>query len=280
MSKKLLALGVALACSGALAQPRGNGPCGGYMTRYWVPQPVYIDGIYVGPIGGSFGTGDGGGGGTHGASGGPGGGYDGLGGGGDGKALLILAVVAVAALPVVLYAVDQDASGDLVQCWAMPTEQFQFQGGAVSGPGYVTGFGGFRFGFGASFFGLEATAEGGPLHRDLAASFAIRAVPKQHVDLALALGGRQVLDSYGARSWFEVALPHRYSPFRADAYNPGVALELRPAIQFGSGAIDARIDGAVVIPFGPWAQLSLGARVFSMQSQLRTGGLLAFQINL
>ncbi len=282
MLRSGVALVVALATTSAFANDYygGPGPCGGWFTRYWVPQPAidfgptYVEPTYEGgepPVHSSSSAGS--------DSGGSGGGDI-----SDARVLLILAVVAVAALPVLVYAVDAPASPDVMQCWAEPVEHFSFYGGGLTGGIDSTGYFGARTGVSMAFIGIEASGETsgfrGWNYYDVAGAVSLRIPPKQHLDIALSIGGRQLVAESGVGSWLEVALPHRYLPFRRDAMNPGLALDIRPALLFSSRGLDARLEAALAIPFGPWADLELGGRVFSFQTGVRFGGLLGFSLHL
>jgi hypothetical protein len=279
MSRSTVALGLLLASSPAFAYGPygGTGPCGGFVTRHWVGQPSIPTQVVIVPdlpvVGGG-----GGGAAVHGAS--PVGSAPDVG-SMKAEALLIAAVVAAAALPAVVYALDAPATHDIEHCWAMPTERFQFYGGALGVNAGSTGYFGMRGGISAAFFAVDGSAEGsGYGYRDLAAALALRAVPRQHIDVALAFGVRQVFDGFALRNWFEVALPHRYLPFREDAANPGLGIDVRPAFLFGGDAFDVRLDASLVIPFGPWAALELGGRAYTFDSQVRTGGLVGLHFSL
>lgn len=268
MVRRCLALGLLLVGGSAFAYGPygpGPGPCGGYITSHWVVQPPIGGEVIILPDSTSVNTPNEGG---HGAS--PGGSGWGNG-GGSGKELLIMAVIAAAALPVVVYAFDLPAGQDVMQCWNMPREQLQLYGGSIGTDAGSMGYLGLRGGLTASFFGVSFAAEGGFGFRDLSAALALRIVPRQHIDIALSFGVRQVVDGPLGRSWMEVALPHRYLPFRQDAMSPGLGIEVRPALLFDSQVVDARLDAGLVIPFGPWASLELGGRVYSFESTVRLG---------
>lgn len=258
-----------------LASPAlAGGPCGGYLTSHWMPQPepypvavhVAVDGPHPSGTGEVISGG--------GESG------DSFGGLNDGKVLLIMAVVAIAALPLVLYGFDSEAGGDLMHCWGTPSEQFNLYGGGLwggQGVGYLGARGAFTFGV----LGLEVSGESSPFaYYDVGGALQLRAPPRQHVELGLSFGVRQVADRLYQRAWLEVALPHRYLPFRTDAFNPGVGLEVRPAILFGENALDARLDASLVVPFGPWLTTTLGFRVYSFASTFRTGLQLGFNLSV
>ncbi len=270
---RAIAAAVALAACPALAQGQsgGPGPCGGFFTRNWVGQPFGGGDIVINP--GDVPVSE-----AHEASGVAGLAVS------DEKALLVLVVFAVAALPVFVYALDREAGPDLMQCWSSPSERFNFYGGGVGGEGGYLGVQG-TAAFG--FIGVDLSAENGLSgYRDLRGTLAIRAPPRQHVDLGIAFGVHEVvayepaLAGYSAHDYFEIAVPHRYLPFRTDAYNPGLGLELRPAVLISRGAFDVRLDASLVVPFGPWASLLVGGRIYSLESELRTGFTVGFDFSL
>lgn len=247
-----------------------SGPCGGYFTSAWTPQPNVPVGVVIQPPV-SGGGGDGGGA-VHGGD---------FGGMSDAKALLIVAVVAVAALPLFLYALDENAAEDVLHCWGVPTETFNLYGGAVGGGGLTAGFMGVRGAIGFGLLGMEASVETSPRSfHDIAGALALRAPPRQHVELSLAVGVRQLADRFAERTWFELALPHRYLPFRIDAYRPGVSFEFRPALLWATNALDVRVDASVVVPFSRWATAAFGLRVYSFGPSVRGGPVLGLNLNL
>lgn len=133
--------------------------CFAVPARLYVEPPrlgVVIDGSLP-SVGGTGGAGAGTGGGTaHGAqpakSGGSSGSSSGGGGGGlDGKAILVLAVVLVAALPIVIYAFDDEATPLVRQRFECPSFRFDLVGGAEFGQVSTSGFGAGRFTFGVGY---------------------------------------------------------------------------------------------------------------------------------
>ena len=263
------------------------------MTHLWVPQPGdRIGSVSIGgsgqvgsgvhgatPVGGgSSGGGDSGGSGSHAAT--PAGGSSGGGGGGDGAALLVLAVVAAVALPIVVYAVDEPAQPDVVQCWETPEERLAFYGGVTSGVGLTSLVGGrglLHWGVVGVDAGLEGTSgRTGQVH----GAFLARIPPRQHIEMSLGIGGRRLVDPLGAQSWFEVSLPQRYTPFRWSALEPGVTFDLRPAVLLARGAVDVRLEAAVVFPLGPWASIDLGAQAFTFQGAVRGAAVAGLQLSL
>lgn len=278
-------------------------PCGGFVTHVWVPQPsghVNISipgGSYSGggshpgtPAPGNGGGGNGGGshqatpvgGGTSGGGGNSGGGPSGGGGGGDGAVvLLVLAVAAAVALPVVVWAFDEDARPDVVHCWWAPEERFSLYGGTTSElrlSGFLGAKGQLRLGVIGLDGALEGNSEGfGTAHGALL----VRIPPKQHVEFAVSLGGRRLVTPLGSQSYLELGLPQRYAPFRWNALNPGLSFELRPAVLLSpAGAFDVRLDAMMVFPLGPWASIDIGARAYSFQGAVQGGGVFGFQLSL
>jgi len=188
--------------------------------------------------------------------------------------------VAAAALPLVVYAVDEPARPDVMQCWEPPEERLAFHGGVASGAVLTSFFSaGGLLHWGA--LGLDAGLEGssggmGNVHGALL----LRIPPRQHLEMSLGFGGRRLVDPRGAQSWFEVSLPQRYTPFRWSALEPGVSFDLRPAVLLARGAVDVRLDAAVVFPLGPWASLDLGARAFTFQGAIQGAAVAGVQLSL
>jgi hypothetical protein len=279
-----------LSASLALPARAQYGPCGGVVTHLWVnPQPsgsITIGGGGIGspPPGGVHGATAVGGGGTHTAT--PGGGGGGSapsgGGGGGDAAVLVLIVVAAAALPVVLYVIDDDAQPDVMQCWATPEERFALYGGTTSEVGLAP-FLGARGLLQWHAVGIEGGAEGSRLGAsfDVHGALLARIPPKQHVEFALGLGGRQLNTLLGSQSWFEVSLPQRYTPFRWNALQPGVSFDVRPSFLWNpSGVWDVRLEAAVVFPLGPYASIDVGGRAYTFQGSVQGGAMLGMQLSL
>lgn len=201
-----------------------------------------------------------------------------LGGGGGGEALVAIAVAAAVALPVIVYAIDNDADDETLFQHTCPRFDFAFTGGAVNTPtapeqwtplvGAALRFTGGAFGFDAS---LESTLDT-RAYGSADAHFLLRPPPKQHIEGALALGVRRVVFGGAERNGFEVGLPHRYVLSRWGRRPLG--LSLTPAVFVGDHGFDYRLEGGLTFPVG-FTSLDVGARVFSFDEHVRFGMYLA-----
>ncbi|MDP1922939.1 MAG: hypothetical protein Q8L14_42235 [Myxococcales bacterium] len=218
-------------------------------------------------------------GGTTSASGGSGSsGSIGSSGGGDGKALLVIAVLVAIALPVVVYALDEDASPVVQQRFSCPSFSFDLQGGLDTGVAFPgarpLGQGRFTLAFG--FFGTDVQLDLSPSAVSVFSTHALlRIAPKQHIEGALSLGYRRLVVGNELRQGFDVGLPHRYAFWRDDLRVFG--LELRPSLQFGPSGIDAAIEASLIVPIIELLHLRLGGRVYSFGNAIvvgATGGLM------
>lgn len=240
-------------------------PCGGYFSRWAVaqPPPVAISGDFGGPVSAP----------SHGAvpigSPGPSAPREVL---RDPAALLVAAVVVAAALPLVVYSLDAEATYDVFHCWGAPTARFGFFGGTASTAG--EGMFATRVDATMGYFGFEAGIERGSWqHSDVDAQLQLRVHPRQHVELAFAVGVRELSTHAGLARYLELSLPHRYYPFRRDAWDAGVSLHVRPTFAFSGDRYDVRLDGTLEVPIGQFVSLQLGARVYSMFGGVRGAAL-------
>src|SRR5207302_3362380 len=122
----------------------------------------------------------------------------GLGGGGDGKACLVIAVVVIAALPIIVYAVDDDADPDTLARYQRLEPRFELYSGATStsDPHLWAPLAGGRASLGSGALGLDASLESTLDPRYYGAAdvhLLLRPPPKQHIEGALALGARRVV---------------------------------------------------------------------------------------
>lgn len=192
-------------------------------------------------------------------------------GGGDvGKGLLVLAVVAVAVLPVIVYAVDSEAPAVVEQRFFCPTVGFDLLGGVDTGPAGWGGAGLGRLRFGVGYFGLDfdfqlsATAlNAWSTHAEL------RIKPKQHIEPAIAAGFRTMRLGDRIRLGFEVGVPHRYVFYRDNLRQ--LSLELRPTLMVGSQGVDVGLEGALVIPLFEPLHLRVGGHVNSFGDAILGG---------
>lgn len=203
----------------------------------------------------------------------------GVGSGGSGEGMLMIAVLAAAALPIVLYAVDSEAEEQVMFRHHCPSFDLQVVSGAMSLPSNqngITGLAGVRatFGYAAIGFdlGYETTFVPGA-YGSADAHFLLRPPPKKHVQGALALGVRRVVFGGAANDGIEIALPHRYVLTRA--WGRPFAIEVDPGVLIGLRGVDYRLDAGLSIPAGVM-NVRVGARIFSFDSYLRGGGYLGF----
>lgn len=257
----------------AYVEPSYFDRCFTYPAVYFAPAPRVV-------VGGGYYVGSGRRDGTrpnefHGAtpaspSSGGGASTSGGGGGGsmDGKAVLIIAAIALVALPVVVYAFDRDADPVVVQRFHCPSFSFEGYGGVSFVPGQQLSapvFSG-RFTAGYAYFATDfqfdlTSAVGG-----FGAHALLRILPKQHIEGALALGYRTMFSGGGYRDGFEVGLPHRYVFYRSGLNAFG--LEVRPMFLFGPNGVDAAVEATVVAPLFELLNARVGGRVMSYGSEL------------
>jgi hypothetical protein len=205
------------------------------------------------------------------------GGSIGSSGSGDGKALLVIAVLVAIALPVVVYALDTDASPIVQQRFGCPSFSLDLQGGLDTGVAFPgarpLGQGRFTLAFG--FFGTDVQVDLSPSAVNVFSTHALlRIAPKQHIEGALSLGYRRLTVGTELRQGFDVGLPHRYAFWRDDLRVFG--LELRPSLQFGPSGIDAAIEASIIVPIIELLHLRVGGRVYSFGNAIvvgATGGL-------
>ncbi len=254
-----------------LVQPTYLQHCFGYPAQVWVdPYPhVYFAGSVSGggpvdaPVSGGH------------AAVPAGSGHVGSGGGGDlghPEALLVLAVVVIAALPVIVYALDEEADPVVRQRFECPAFTFEGGGGTQAnvGSGLTAGVFTGKLGFTYANLGLDWRFEGGVGGASVMSSHVtFLANPKQHVEGGLQVGWRGVAWNGYRRDGVEVGLPHRYV-FVRDGLR-SVGFELEPSLIFGGNALDASLGGHLVVPLAEWAHLRGGARVFSLGAELFYG---------
>ncbi len=198
-------------------------------------------------------------------------------GSGDGKALLVIAVLMAIALPVVVYALDDDASPIVQQRFGCPSFSLDLQGGLDTGVAFPgarpLGQGRFTLAFG--FFGTDVQLDLSPSAVNVFSTHALlRIAPKQHIEGALSLGYRRMNVGAELRQGFDIGLPHRYAFWRDDLRVFG--LELRPSLQFGPSGIDAAIEASIIVPIIELLHLRIGGRVYSFGNAIvvgATGGL-------
>lgn len=194
-----------------------------------------------------------------------------LGSGGDIVVLLVV-VAALAVLPVVVHLVDEEAPPVAKKRHRCPSAEVRLVGGYTNAPTSLqddgVGYGGLHASMAWGTLGVAGELELGPLdvYQQQAGFLLVRAPPKAHIDLSVALGGRRVLFGPLESVAFEAALPQTYyiQPERRT-----LGLQLRPAIQYGNLGLDARVDGSVLIPLGDFMHLDAGGRVFSLAQNIQ-----------
>lgn len=205
------------------------------------------------PIGSASSTGTGG---TSSSSSGSSGG----GGLGDGKALLVIAVVIIAALPVVVYVLDEDAPAVVEQRFHCPTFGLDVIGGADFGSFGAAAAGSGRFTFGLGYFGFDGQFD---LSTQSINSYSghlmLRFGPKAHIQPNIAVGFRYMSFQGRQRLGFEVGVPHKYIFWRSGLRELG--LELRPMFLFGPSVFDVGVEAAMLIPIVEPINLRVGGKV-------------------
>ena len=202
-------------------------------------------------------------------SGGSGGG--GLGGLGDGKGALILAVVIVAVLPVIVYAVDEDAPAVVEQRFHCPTFGFDLTGGVDLGARVGTrGAGSGRFTFGVGYFGTDVQfdASSGSIN-SWSTHLLLRIAPKKHIEPNIALGFRSMTLGNTTRLGLEFGVPHRYVLWREGLRQ--LSIELRPTFTIGPSGFDVGLESALIIPIAEPLHLRAGGKVQSFGNDIIGG---------
>ncbi len=198
-----------------------------------------------------------------------------------GKAVLILAVVAVAILPIIIYALDSDAPPVVDQRFHCPSFGLDLYGGVdlAASVGGVAGTGTGRLNFGYSYFGtdFEFTYSGTSITA-WAGHLLLRIGPKNHIEPNLAFGYRSLALRGAVRHGLEVGVPHRYVFWRENLRQ--FALELRPTFTFGLGTFDVGLEGALVIPIVEPVHVRAGGRVQSFGDEVIGGVNLGLSFHL
>ncbi|MBL8950716.1 MAG: hypothetical protein JNK82_08065 [Myxococcaceae bacterium] len=196
------------------------------------------------------------------------------GGGGKPEALLVLAVVLIAAIPFIVYAVDSEADALTMEQFYCPDFSFSALGGAqlpIQGAGSAVGVGIAKFRADVGYVGVMAELGIMPSSNasvpalPFSAHFLVRPPPKAHIEGALALGARRAISSAGVVDGFELGLPHMYV-FKRDGYRK-LGLEVMPRVLIRRGGFDVGADLAMSIPVADVLQARVGAGVFSVLGQ-------------
>jgi len=218
--------------------------------------------------------------------GGSGGGLSGVGGGGGRpEAFLVLAVVALAVLPFIVYAVDSEADDLTLERFYCPELSFTAMGGAqlpVTGPGQTVGLGVAKVRLDIGYLGVMSELGLMPSSSSLSSAFSahllVRPPPKAHVEGALALGVRRAIGPGGAVDGVELALPHMYV-FKRDGYKK-LGLEVMPRVMFRRGGFDVGGDLTLAIPIADVLQGRIGAGAFSVLGQTQLTASVGLAVHL
>ncbi len=276
------ALAVAVVLVSFVARAQGAAAAELPLDRCWNTAQTRVDpsvGLEVsGRSSRSYGRATGGGGSTHGAApvggghgaapAGSGGGGLNLGsGGGNAEGLLIAAVVVVAALPLVVYALDSEPEGEVRERFFCPSFGVEAIAGTQGGLGVASDLHTLtRLSFAYSYLATDleyswtSTGVSG-----LGSHFILRAEPRAHISGGLALGYRRQEYDGVTRGGFEIGLPHTYAFLRDGVRTIG--LELRPMLAFTPLGIDGRLEAAFLFPLADFLHLRAGGRVFSFGSE-------------
>jgi hypothetical protein len=230
------------------------------LSNFHAAQPVGTPNTTPAPPAGS-GSGGSGGSGSGGS----------LGSVGDGKALLVLAVVVVAVLPVIVYAVDEDAPAVVEQRFHCPTFGFDLVGGVDLGERVGTkGGGSGRITFGMGYFGtdFQFDTSAGSIN-SWSSHLLLRIAPKSHIEPNLALGFRSMTLGGTTRLGLEFGVPHRYVFWREGLRQ--FSLELRPTVTVGPSGFDVGVESALIIPIVEPIHLRAGGKVQSFGNDIIGG---------
>lgn len=184
----------------------------------------------------------------------------------DPRVWLIIGVVVVAALPVILYAVDDDAPAVVEQRFHCPTMTFEGFGGAgfASGPSPA---GGGRLSFGYGHFGADFDFDlWGDGTRQFGGHLMARLTPKRFIEPSFALGYRSISLAGVVHNSIELSVPHRYVVWRGGLRQ--VAIELRPVLQINlnnaKDAVEGGLEGGLIVPIVEPIHVRVGGRFQSM----------------
>lgn len=195
-------------------------------------------------------------------------------GGGAGYAMLVVAVVAVAALPLVVYAADNEPPPRVLRRFNCASFSFDGWGGVEGGTASAPwmGIAAARVRVAYSHLGSEIQFAGSPFGGvgDFSVHGLLRPTPKEHLEGALALGYKRSYFGGTMREGFEIGVPQQYTLWRDRGRE--LQLELRPGVFITTQkTIDLSVDFAVLIPVLERMSLRLGTRVFSHDLQPMVG---------
>lgn len=204
------------------------------------------------------------------------------GGSGDGVAILFVAVVGAALLPVMVYAFDDDASPESRARWSSLSGRVLIFGGGTTqlhAPG--AGFAGGRITGGTGLVGVDASLESAlqpDRYAEADGTLVLRLPPKQHVELGLALGGKMLQVKDAAMTGFEVAVPHRY--LFGSLFSQRMAIDVRPSVATNGDDLALTLEAGIQIPLPGPVSARLSGRVWSLNHDIEAGGLGGFEVAL
>ena len=193
----------------------------------------------------------------------------------DDKAWLVVAVLAVAVLPVVIYAMDKPAPRAVLRRFRCPTMSLDILGGADnSHAAFGNGSYGFvstRLTLGAEHIGADLQFDPAPSAvRAFSAHLLLRPTPRDHVEGGLAIGYRRSVLGNRMEEGLEVGLPHRYALWRDEEDLQTLALEVRPLFLLGS-RFEPSLEAAFVFPLADVVNARVGGRVYTFGGDLLWG---------
>lgn len=191
---------------------------------------------------------------------------------GDSAAWLVVLVIAVAALPVVVYALDSEPPPLVRARFLCPTFSVDSMGGAqtssaaLGGRSYGTSINRLTLGFGPLATDLQFELGSPGAVRAFASHLLLRPLPRSHVEGGLALGYRRAVFRGQEQEGLEVGLPHRYVFWRDGLRTVG--LELRPMLMLSREGVEPSLEGALLLPLHDVLHLRVGAGLFTFGGAL------------
>jgi hypothetical protein len=191
----------------------------------------------------------------------------------DEKVWLVVAVVAVAALPIVVYVIDNPAPRLVLQRFRCPTFSLDLLGGSDNGGAAVgngsSGFVSTRFTFGVGHFATDFQYDAAPSAVSaFSAHLIVRPTPREHVEGGLAIGYRRSVLGGRIQEGLELGIPHRYALWRDGLRT--LALELRPLLLVSS-RLEPSLEAGFLFPLADVLHLRAGGRLFTFAGDLHWG---------
>jgi hypothetical protein len=188
----------------------------------------------------------------------------------DAKAFLVLAVVAIAVAPVIVYAIDDDAGPLVQQRFQCPSFSIEAFGAGQTSSAWrdqlLPSFS-LRTLFGIGHFGADYFFEISPGGINThAAHLSLRFTPKEHIEASVSVGFRMNSANGQIRDGVEFGVPHEYFFWRDGLTSLGV--ELRPTLLVGARGVDAALETYLVSRPHELIQIKVGGRVMSFGEPL------------